>query len=604
MPQPSILEKRTTQNSEVAFKLIDEKSKSSLPFTGKKDSATESRFVQQSDTSFHLLPTLTPQVHGQSLKSTSDSTQGSDFFKTGLAKSTTWDQKNTQILSETPLFDSKIPVAPTSAFSSGPRVSEKGLFTKVSEKPSRPNDGLSAATPLRSAFSSSSLSSNNESNNLPKPSTSSPVIPSSSGASVVLKQEVSQRLTSVPSTLIFPSTLPSSTRESSLTSISPSSSITNSEPVKSFPHPPAVLFGPKSDGVSVTQASVANVSSKTDEDTNIHTAALQPALASPISDSRFGTSIPSGISESSTNSISVSGFDFGGSSTSSSVVTSAIKTEQPTATEALSPVAPLGEGSISSVKNVISDSSHEEEMEEEAPETDQTTGFALGNLAGFGIGSTQNSATPKSNPFGVASLNKDTAFPTSQYMMSASSGELFRPASFNFQPPQPSGSLQQTAAVNFSGGFGSGASGQVSAAGGFGQPSNIGAGQQVLGSVLGTFGQSRQLGAGLPGSNVASPTGFGGGFMGASAGGFGGGFTAAAAPGGGFASLAAGGGGFAAAGGGFAAAATAGGGFAAAASASGGFAAAATGGGGFAAAGGGFASSATPGATSGKFLHE
>ncbi|KAK6145027.1 hypothetical protein DH2020_021847 [Rehmannia glutinosa] len=192
--------------------------------------------------------------------------------------------------------------------------------------------------------------------------------------------------------------------------------------------------------------------------------------------------------------------------------------------------------------------------------------------------------------------------------MSASSGELFRPASFNFQPPQPPAPLQPTT-VNFSGGFSSGNSGQASAVSGFGQPAHIGgAGQQALGSVLGSFGQSRQLGAGLPGSNVAPASGFGSGFRGISPGGFGGGFASASSGGGGgFGSLAAGGvdlllqqlpgwvcccgncrGGFAAAaptvGGGFASSATggsmSGGGF-------GGFSNQQGGGGGFSAFGGG-----------------
>ncbi|KAL9140612.1 hypothetical protein ABFS82_14G048600 [Erythranthe guttata] len=555
LPQPSLFEKRVAQSTETgAFKLIDEKSKSNSPFTGRNSSfaSNESKFIQQSDTK---IPSITKQLPGQSLTSPFDSSQSPVF-----TKSATWDQKNTRTVSETPRFDFKIPVDPPSAFSSGPNVSEKGLFAESSEKPGQPNDGRSASAPLQTAFSSSSFVSK------PISSTLLPAFPVSSGASAAAKLEVSQPRTSVPSTPSFTFTPPSSSREKDT----------------------------KTDGISERQTSVVNTPSKTENNTKLQDSTSDLKLAT-LSSSAF-----SGLSTTK----SIGGFDFGSSSKSSSVV----QTELTSATESHSPVAPSSEGNVSIAKNVISDSSHEEEMEEEAPETDSTAGFTLGNLGGFGLGSTPNSNTPKSNPFGVSVLSKDTTFAPSPYTTSPSSGELFRPASFNFQLPQSSESLQPTSAVNFPGGFSSGVPGQVSAGSVFGQPSNIGAGQQALGSVLGSFGQSRQIGAGLPGNNAAPASGFGSGFTGVSAGGFGGGFNntaaapsggfgggfnaAAAAPGGGFASLAAGGGGFASAGGGFAAAATAGGGFAAAATAGGGFGAAATAGGGFAAAttaGGGFA---------------
>ncbi|KAF3449126.1 hypothetical protein FNV43_RR09851 [Rhamnella rubrinervis] len=133
--------------------------------------------------------------------------------------------------------------------------------------------------------------------------------------------------------------------------------------------------------------------------------------------------------------------------------------------------------------------------------------------------------------------------------MNVPSGELFRPASFNFQSPsQPS---QPTNSSAFSGGFGPGTTAQSPTPSGFGQPSQIGAGQQALGSVLGAFGQSRQLGTGVPGSGFGSPSGFGAGFSGNSpTGGFssastGGAFAGAASTGGGFASMASGARGFA-----------------------------------------------------------
>lgn len=251
----------------------------------------------------------------------------------------------------------------------------------------------------------------------------------------------------------------------------------------------------------------------------------------------------------------------------------------------------------------------EDGMEEEAPEPTQTPELNLGGFGGFGIGSTANSAAPKSNPFGNAFGNPASSSASSSFSMAVPSGELFKPASFSFVSPQPSQPSQPT-------GFGPGTAAQAPAPGGFGKPAQVGAGQQALGSVLGTFGQSRQIGTGLPGSGFAPASSFGSGFASPpSTGGF-----SSAATGGGFAALASGGGGgfaamasqaqsggFGAAaapgGGGFAAAAGGGGGgFAAMASQSGGFGgAAAPGGGGFAAAGGGFAGAGSTGGGFGGF---
>lgn len=245
----------------------------------------------------------------------------------------------------------------------------------------------------------------------------------------------------------------------------------------------------------------------------------------------------------------------------------------------------------------------DDDMEEEAPETTSTTQLSLGGLGGFGLGSTPNITTPKQNPFGSSFATSTPTAVTSP--MSVPSGELFRPASFSFQSPQPTG------VGGFSGGFGSGNAVQAPAGGGFGQPVKIGAGQQALGTVLGSFGQSRQFGVGQP--VATSPVGFGGssgssppsgGFAGIASGG--GGFASLASAGGGFgAAAASGGGGFAGAVslgvGGFGGIATpGGGGFAGVASPSiGGFAGVASGGGGFAGAapggGGGFGGAASGG---------
>ncbi|XP_061980911.1 nuclear pore complex protein NUP214 isoform X5 [Populus nigra] len=250
----------------------------------------------------------------------------------------------------------------------------------------------------------------------------------------------------------------------------------------------------------------------------------------------------------------------------------------------------------------------EVEMEEEGPEASCTNELNLGNLGGFGIGSTPIPTAPRANPFGSPFGSTGSNVATSSLTMTVPSGELFRPASFNFQSPQPSQKPPPTNMGVFSGGFGTGAVAQAPAQSQFGQPAHIGSGQQALGSVLGTFGQSRQFGTGLPGSGFASTSGFGGGLAtssstggfasAATAGGFagvastGGGFAALASSGAGFAGVAAGGGfgsvasavgfgGVASGGSGIAGVASGGGGFAAAASSAGGFAAAPASGSGF-----------------------
>ncbi|KAF9686533.1 hypothetical protein SADUNF_Sadunf03G0168500 [Salix dunnii] len=256
----------------------------------------------------------------------------------------------------------------------------------------------------------------------------------------------------------------------------------------------------------------------------------------------------------------------------------------------------------------------EDEMEEEAPEAGCTNELYLGNLGGFGIGSTPIPTSPRANPFGGQFGRTGSNVASSLLNMTVPSGELFRPASFNFQSPQPSQPSPPTNMGAFASGFGTGAVAQAPAQSQFGQPAHIGPGQQALGSVLGTFGQSRQFGTGLPGSGFASTSGFGGGLAtssstggfasAATAGGFagvastGGGFAALASSGAGFAGVASGGfgsvasgvgfGGVASGGSGIAGVASGGGGFAAAASSAGGFAAAPASGSGFSTSGSGF----------------
>ncbi|KAM5582199.1 nuclear pore complex protein NUP214 [Rosa sericea] len=272
--------------------------------------------------------------------------------------------------------------------------------------------------------------------------------------------------------------------------------------------------------------------------------------------------------------------------------------EQTSAGQSLLPLALSNSGSVNS-RTVDVQNAQEDDMDEEAPDTSSAAGLNLGSLGAFGLGSSPNPTAVKPNPFGGTFGNAATNVTTSPFPMTVPSGELFQPASLNFQSLQPSPSSQPTNSGAFASGFGTGTTAQSSNPSGFGQPSQVGPGQQALGSVLGAFGQSRQLGTGLPGTGFGSPSGFGGavasnkppgGFSGAATGGFAGasstvgGFAAVASGGGGFAALASGGGGFggAASGvGGFGGAASGAGGFGGAASGAGGFGGAASGAGGF-----------------------
>ncbi|GAB4845826.1 hypothetical protein Ancab_024829 [Ancistrocladus abbreviatus] len=212
---------------------------------------------------------------------------------------------------------------------------------------------------------------------------------------------------------------------------------------------------------------------------------------------------------------------------------------------------------ISGVKNVVDAKiSPEDEMEEEAPETSQAVDLNLGSLGGLGMALASNQTDFRSNPFGGPVTGETSV--QSPLNMTSLSGELFHPASFSFQPLQPSQQNQPVIAGHLSGGFDSENAAWSPTASSFGQPTNVGPGQQALGSVLGSFGQSRQFGAAL------LTNGLGGGLATTqSAGGFAsatrGGFAAAAATGGGFGAVAASG--FAGAASGFTGAASGGGGF-------------------------------------------
>ncbi|KAK1316234.1 hypothetical protein QJS10_CPA05g00642 [Acorus calamus] len=242
-------------------------------------------------------------------------------------------------------------------------------------------------------------------------------------------------------------------------------------------------------------------------------------------------------------------------------VASATPTSQPDAKSSQLVLFPSPSNLETITKDEGLDITQTDEMDEEVPNTGIDLNF--GALGGFGLGPSPIPSAPKPNPFGGSSLG------TSQFSLTPPAGDLFQPASFSLPSVQP---LQSSQPINtgglFSGGFSSLTTTSPSP-GVFGQPAQIGSGQQALGSVLGAFGQSRQLGTGMPGAGVGSPGGFAGiGFPSAASpptGGFsaiastGGGFAGVASTSGGFAGLSPGGGG----GGGFAAAAAApGGGFA------------------------------------------
>lgn len=424
-----------------------------------------------------------------------------------------------------------------------------------------------------------------------------------SKASIDVKPIVSSTSMTLPSTLSIVS--PSSVSASSSMTFSSSSFFPVQAPKTPVPlsdTPPVNLTSesPKQE----SQLSTDKLISKAEGSTTMQTRPLQSGPCVAVSGSKPETSVSSATAVETPTSVSsassvetptslASGSKPNFTSAAGNVfsVTSNAQREQSHTSNTLFASSIPTSASTTGAKNESLDIavSQEDEMEEEAPETSQMTELSLGSLGGFGIGSSPNPDPPKSNPFGGAFGNAATSPVSSPFSMTVPSGQLFRPASISFQSPHSSQPSQPTAFSSFSGGLGTGSTPQAPAQTGFGQPAQIGSGQQALGSVLGSFGQSRQIGAGLPGVGFASASSFGGGFAAPSPTG---GFAAVASGSGGFANLASGGGGFggvASGGGGFSGVASGGGfGGMAAASGGGGFAAAASGRGGFAAAGNSF----------------
>ncbi|KAF5947726.1 hypothetical protein HYC85_013683 [Camellia sinensis] len=320
------------------------------------------------------------------------------------------------------------------------------------------------------------------------------------------------------------------------------------------------------------QPTIPKLSSKTDENSTIQASISTPEPALTL---KLESSVPSmPTSEPSANLQFGSNLSFNGMEAPASNAAFNSKPEQP-----------FG-GKGESLDVAIT---QEDEMEEAPPETSETTELTLGSLGGFGIGSAPNQTAVKPNPFGLTFVSPAPTQASSPFAATVPTGELFRPASFSFQSPQLSQPSQLTNFGAFSGGFSTGTTPQIPAGSGFGWPSQIGSGQQALGSVLGAFGQSRQLGVVPTGITATTASGFGGGLVSSHSTG---GFAGVASGGGGFA-------GVASAGGGFGTAASAGGGFGGVATAGGGFAGAASGGGFPSSAGGGFAGAASGGGFAG-----
>lgn len=553
----------------------DEKSRISLSMNKTTNSSNlgDSRSLGQSRVENHDLLSMATENPLETMQSDKNRMAIPDFSSKEFGSSEP--NRSEKHVSSPPESGSFRTSFPAGAFGSNSSFSGKISEVKVSSVESYPVQTVS----LTSVQSSSSLSSSpyisttSSSTKLSVPA-SSLAIPSSkrdtnSQANADANQKPSEPKALASSSFTFPSTLSFPTSKDGI--ISSMNEISTSP--ESASQSNVSLFGPKKNENPMTQSTISNTFLTLGENLKT-TSVFQPELASAASDLKTGQTMPlTSTTELVASLKSDNQINVGRIASPVVDLTSNDKSEKPSVFQ-FNPMAAVqssemsNDGKIGSLEVVT----HEDEMEEEAPESCLATELSLGNLGGFGIGSTPDSSTAKPNPFGLGVLNNAATPAISPFTSPAPTGELFRPASFNFQP-QPS----QPANVGaFSSGFGTGNTNQVPTAAGFGQPSQFGPGQKVLGSVLGSFGQSRQIGTGLPASGIASPSGFAGGFSGASSSG---GFSSLASSGPvGFAGAAAGAGGFAGA-------ATAGAGFAGAASATGGFAGAASGGSGFGGAG-------------------
>ncbi|XP_027072146.2 nuclear pore complex protein NUP214 [Coffea arabica] len=570
------------------------KSKSGLPLvrTSESLSGGDSRCIQQSKLPCFDAPSIPERLPGVSMTSSKNDVE---IPNNEVPRK---EVKNTLTTTKSSLSDSnssyKASVSPAEPIALSPSFSQKSVDTEIAKSKSSPGE---TTLPSPASLTPQVNLSSTTSSSLSKASaaTSSSAMLSGKFSPSEFRTETHQKASNliVSSSLTSASSLPFSIPKldgfSSTTLLFKNG---NAGTLETGSQPLVSVFGSKRDGDSTKGTRLSNSSSAIGEAFELPVSVSQLGLANDTSN--FGTErttqstqvteLPPSLKSENQPSIS-------SMSDATTEMAPYGKLQQPWPSTTNSPAATVS-GMPNDGKNGSSAVSDEDEMEEEAPEGSLTTELALGNLGGFGIGSTPNSTLVRPNLFGGEMLHKAATSPSSPFTLPTPSAELFRPASFNFQSPLYSQPSQSANIGAFSSAFDTGNTSQGATASGFGQPGQFGSGQQALGSVLGAFGQSRQLGASPPRSGIPPPSGL----TGMSTGGFGGGFSSVASAGGGFASLATGGG-FAAAamtggGGGFAAAATAGGGFAAAAPAGAGFAS-----GGFGAfstqGGGGFSTFAT-----------
>ena len=450
--------------------------------------------------------------------------------------------------------------SPISAAPPVPILPRKVLQFDIPKSKGQSCEEVSSSPAFSSPFlapSSSSVNESSASSSLPMP----PTVATSSAALSSSQSSANSKSSKDANHSLF--SLPSSFASSS--SFLSSRSISSQAQETLVPSPPISLNLTSDSRKTSIQSPVEKFSTKTDVNSASQVPPQQPEIPTREFSLKLEPSMPSVSKVELFTGLASGSLPSFHSITShpSNATTINTKPEELPAVGAMSQAHHLISGSAAGSKNESLDVTvtQEDEMEEEAPENSQATELSLGNLGSFGLGSSPDPMAAKPNPFGGQFANAGANPAITPFAMTVPSGELFRPASFSFQSPQPSQQPYQSTNLGvFSGGINAGITAQAPTGSGFGQPSQIGAGQQALGSVLGAFGQSRQFGTGLPGAGFASASSFSGGFAGGhSAGGFsnaaGGGFSGVASTGGGFAGLASSGGGFAGAsatGGGFA----------------------------------------------------
>ncbi|CAL5404785.1 unnamed protein product [Camellia sinensis] len=553
-----------------SFNLTGNRSSSGVTIIEKSDSLS----VNESKLSKIDLqtPSMSKRIPGRTLtfpKKPNEMSNSNDK-ETNFVESTIGSVKHRPSNIESSFFESgkgfESPFSPASVVNPAPSSHAEVIQSDTAA--SKSHSGRIASSSSTSLFSTLNPSSSPLIHSSFSSSLSNPIAPSSSSAiSIGRSSQTSFKVSNASQTASL-----SQSSVSSYPTVSSGSSFQVPENPLSSPIPIPSMNLKTESTKKEPQPTIPKLSSKTDENSTIQASISTPEPALTL---KLESSVPSvPTSEPSANLQFGSKLSFNGMEAPASNAAFNSKPEQP-----------FG-GKGESLDVAIT---QEDEMEEAPPETSETTELTLGSLGGFGIGSAPNQTAVKPNPFGLTFVSPAPTQASSPFAATVPTGELFRPASFSFQSPQPSQPSQLTNFGAFSGGFSTGTTPQIPAGSGFGWPSQIGSGQQALGSVLGAFGQSRQLGVVPTGITATTASGFGGGLVSSHSTG---GFAGVASGGGGFA-------GVASAGGGFGAAASAGGGFGGVASAGGGFAGAASGGGFPSSAGGGFAGAASGGGFAG-----